>query len=251
VQNLVINANEAMPNGGVLQVAARGVLLAADELPPLPPGRYLRMTIQDHGAGIPLDWLPRIFDPYFSTKQSGSGLGLAIAHSIISRHGGHIRVESDLGVGTKFEVFLPASDGNVAPKRAPRTREVTGHGRILLMDDESMIRRGASRMLEEAGYQVVTACDGNEAVALYQQAVEDGQPFDAVVLDLTVPAGMGGADCIHALKQIDPDVRAIVSSGYCSDPVVAEPGTYGFRGVVRKPYSLEQMVHVINDVMRP
>jgi PAS domain S-box-containing protein len=249
VQNLVINANEAMPAGGVIDVSSRNVCLEADEMPLLPAGRYLCMTIADHGAGIPSDWLPKIFDPYFSTKQSGSGLGLAIAHSIISRHGGHIHVESDLGVGTRFDVFLRASDRDITPKRPTPAEEPTGHGRVLLMDDEGMIRRGASRMLEEVGFQVVTACDGNEAVALCHQAMESGQPFDAVVLDLTVPAGMGGADCIHALKQIDPDVRAIVSSGYFTDPVVAEPGKYGFKGVVRKPYTLEGMVDVLNDVI--
>ena len=255
VQNLVINATQAMPQGGVIEVSAENLTLSAQdgERPAgrvYAAGQYVKVAVRDSGGGITPENLPRIFDPYFTTKGTGSGLGLAVCHSIVRHHDGHIRVDSQPGAGSVFEVFLPAS-GRAAPAPPPTSAAVpVGHGRILLMDDEAMILRGAGLMLEKVGYTVQRACDGAEAAALYAAALEGGQRFDAVVLDLTVPAGMGGRECLTKLRQLDPDVRAIVSSGYSEAPIMAAFRDHGFRGVVRKPYTLEELVEALHDAMR-
>jgi PAS domain S-box-containing protein len=244
--NLLLNAREAMPMGGEIMVRAENVTMGPEQHFILPPGHYVRILVQDHGVGIPQENLTKIFDPYFTTKSSGNGLGLTTTYSIITRHDGHIQVESELGKGTVFILHLPAI---VEEHNAPQLPiEVTqnelsaeGNGRILIMDDDELIREAAGAFLELLGYSHEAAGNGNEAVVLYQRALESGKPFDAVILDLTVRGGMGGRESLERLLTIDPSVKAIVSSGYCHDPIVANYQSYGFKGVVSKPYTIEEM----------
>ena len=241
VQNLVINAQQALPGGGVVGISAQNVTLEPDELPPLPRGRYVKIAVADRGVGIPAEHLPQVFDPYFTTKGAGNGLGLAVCHSIVAKHKGHIRVDSEPGVGTTFEVFLPASQRAVPPTRKKRRAVAARRGRLLLMDDDDLVRRGAGRMLEVIGYEVESVEEGAQAVEAYRRAAEAGRAFDVVVLDLTVPGGMGGLECIAKLLEIDPGVLAIVSSGYSEDPIMAQFRDHGFHGVVPKPYTMEEL----------
>jgi PAS domain S-box-containing protein len=242
IQNLAINADEASPDGGTLRLSLRNVVVAADEVPPLAPGRYVLLSVADHGTGIPPQYMDKVFDPYFTTKQKGSGLGLATTYAIVKRHDGHITVASQLGAGTTFNVYLPAAHGLLASSgEEVGAGGVAGGGRILLMDDEEVVRRVARKMLGHLGYQVDLAPDGSEAIAMYQQAKEEGRPYAAVVMDLTVPAGMGGREAVARLRLLDPEVRAIVSSGFSNDPVMAEFRDHGFSGVIGKPYRLEEL----------
>ena len=248
INNLVINAKQAMPNGGTVRIAAHNVELAGNEKE-LAPGRYICITVDDEGIGIPREHLQRIFDPYFTTKQKGSGLGLATSYSIVKRHEGQIEVESKPGFGARFSVYLPASS-----ETAPRSTESPsapqlGEGRVLLMDDEETILRVGSALLRRLGYEVTVARNGDEVLHLYRQALAEGRRFDAVVMDLTIPGGMGGKECIVRLHALDPEVRAIVSSGYSNDPVMAEPAKHGFRAVVTKPYQLKELSNTLYAVI--
>lgn len=196
----------------------------------MPAGNYVEITIEDHGVGISKEHLGRIFDPYFSTKQKGSGLGLATAYSIVRSHDGHISAESELGVGTTLRIYLPASS-QPAPKKEEGEVEapLRGKGRILAMDDEEMIRELLSKTLSLAGYEVELTADGAEAIEAYRKAREAGQTFDAVIMDLTIPGGVGGKEAIKKLLEIDPGAKVIVSSGYSTDPIMADCKKYGFR----------------------
>ena len=248
VNNIVINAKQAMADGGSVRIAARNLRLHKPSAIPLPEGPYLELTIADSGVGIPEKYLARIFDPYFSTKQEGSGLGLATAYSIIKKHEGHIDVKSKLGAGTTFTIYLPAL-AHIQSLAADTEQDVVfGRGRLLLMDDEEQIRRTAAALLGRLGYEVVLAADGDTALALYREAAAK-TPFDAVILDLTVPGAMGGKECLEALRAIDPSVKAIVSSGYSTDPVMAAYRKHGFAGVVAKPYQLAELSRVVRDVV--
>ena len=249
INNLVINADQAMPEGGVIAAKCENVTVKPGDAPPLPAGDYAMFSIMDHGIGISAEHLPRIFDPYFTTKQKGSGLGLATSYSIVKRHGGHMAVDSVLGSGSIFRVYLPSS--GKAPASRPRTDIgiIRGSGRVLIMDDEAMILEVASQMLTNLGYQVETAQDGATAVEAYMAAKQSGRPFGLVIMDLTIPGGMGGKDLIKKLHELDPDVRAVVSSGYSNDPIMAEYERYGFSGVMSKPYSLRTMGETVVRVM--
>ncbi len=239
VQNLVINADQAMPDGGVVEVRARNV--PPDEPGPRHGARRIEIVVADSGVGIPREHHDRLFDPYFTTKEAGSGLGLAVCHSVVQRHGGHISVDSECGVGATFRVTLPASDREPPAPADAASATVRRTARVLFMDDEAVLRRMARWLLAHIGYQVVCAEDGQEAIALYREAMEAGEPFEAVVLDLTVPGAMGGLECLQKLRELDPDVAAIVCSGYSTEPVLAEHRRHGFRGVVLKPYELEDL----------
>jgi len=252
VNNLVLNAVQAMPQGGTVTVRAGNITLDLRQDLPLKPGRYVQVTIGDHGRGIPEKDLSRIFDPYFTTKVKGSGMGLTTAYSIIRKHNGYIGVASQVGVGTTFTLYLPAAgapplaEPSVSPLVA---RLVPGEHRILVMDDELSIRRMAQRLLESAGFQVECAADGAEALRLYQEAQGRGAPFSAVILDITIPGGMGGRETIQRLLQLNPAVKAIVSSGYSTDAIMAAPGDFGFAGVVGKPYRPADLLAELHRVL--
>jgi CheY-like chemotaxis protein len=234
INNLIINADQAMPEGGIIQVEVENVSLQENLLPIR--GNYVKLSITDHGVGIPQNYIQKIFDPYFSTKQKGSGLGLSTSYSIIKNHDGYIDVGSEVGVGSTFHVYLPASHNDVDSTGLPSEQPQKGVGRILLMDDEEIILDAACEVLTYLGYTVVTAKDGKEAI-------------DVVIMDLTIPGGMGGKEAISTLLEIDPHVKAIVASGYSTDPIMAHYREYGFKGVVTKPYSIEDLSKTVRTVL--
>lgn len=250
IQNLLINGDQAMPQGGTIEVMAENVSFQDGSKNPVAPGKYIKITVQDRGLGIPEEHLSRIFDPYFTTKQKGSGLGLATAYSIIKKHEGHVEVHSILGEGTTFRIFLPASEKPAPPKMKKGKNPMNGNGRVLVMDDEEMIRGMFDKLLSRMGYEVESAREGNEAVSLYQRARESGRTFDAVILDLTVPGGLGGKETLEQLRGLDPGVKAIVSSGYSNDPILSKYQDYGFMGVVAKPFDLSQLSSTLQQVMQ-
>ena len=252
VQNLVINAMQAMPDGGELKIYGHNVVIGPEgyqDLLGIPVGRWVRVSFVDQGVGIPKEHLVKIFDPYFTTKVTGSGLGLATSYSITKNHGGLLSVDSEVGVGTTFTMFLPATPEADVPLDDPQAEFQAGKGKILVMDDEASIRGVLSEMLEICGYSHESARDGEEALALYSEAKEKNSPFQAVILDLTIPGGMGGKDVLEKLKQIDPQVIAIVVSGYSNDPVLANFQDYGFKGRVSKPFRLADLSEVIYKVI--
>jgi PAS domain S-box-containing protein len=248
ISNLVINARQAMPEGGCLHIILENADLPEEAVPSLCRGSYVKVTVRDEGSGIDPKHLSRIFDPYFTTKHSGSGLGLATVWSIISKHSGHIGVASELGKGTAFTFYLPASHSQHPTNNLPLSSVCPPPARaakILVMDDEEMVCGLVHKMLTRCGHAVTTAPDGQAAITLYQQAIAAGAPFDMVIMDLTIPGGIGGKEALKELLALDPNVRAIVSSGYADDPVMASPATYGFKGTVAKPYT----AHALRDVV--
>lgn len=247
--NLIINAVQAMPNGGKIVYSVRNVMMENNKIPGLEAGAYVQLSVKDTGTGIPKEDIPRIFDPYFTTKPEGSGLGLASVYSIIKRHSGHITVESKQGNGTIFHIFLPVSGSESVCAISEEQSATRGHGKVLVMDDEKLVRDVSGEMLKALGYEVELASDGKEAIELYQRASEAGRPFDVVIMDLTIPGGTGGKEAIQKLLSIDPDVKAIVSSGYSNDPVMADFKEYGFRGVIIKPYRIEGFSRTLQEVM--
>jgi PAS domain S-box-containing protein len=249
ISNLVINADQAMPVGGTIQIGADNHTV--DEQGPLPlkPGPYIHVTVADQGTGIPENLLSKIFDPFFTTKQKGNGLGLATTYSIVKKHDGYIRVESEPGIGTIFHIYLPATAIEAPHSVEPDWSMTPGSGRILVMDDETPICQMTAKCLGRLGYEVTCTADGTDAVAAYRDAIREGHPFDVVILDLTVPGGMGGRETIALLKQLAPDVKAIVSSGYSNDPEIAEFAEFGFCGRITKPFKAGDLARVVGEVM--
>jgi PAS domain S-box-containing protein len=250
IQNLVINAAQAMPEGGAIRISAENATMPPGEHPVLAGGDYIRITVSDTGSGIAPENLGRIFDPYFTTKLQGHGLGLATVFSIVRRHQGHIEVSSLLGVGTTFTFWLPAAPAvdAAAPSPPPFTAAPKG-GRVLFMDDEVPILRMAEKLVRRMGLDYESVLDGASAIERYQAAKESGHPFDVVVMDLTIPGGMGGREAISRLRLYDPAVKVIVSSGYSSDLAMADFRMHGFKGMVAKPYDIAELAAVIRNVM--
>ncbi len=251
IQNLTLNSDQAMPTGGTLTITARNTTVPGGDNLQLPPGNYVTILFADTGCGIKEELLEKIFDPYFTTKPQGNGLGLAISYSIIRKHGGLLSVSSSPGKGTTFTIILPASEkkNGAAPSSAEISGPPSGQGRILLMDDEPLIRRIAGEMLRTSGYEVTLANDGTVATDLYLEAMEAGTPFDAVILDLTIPGGMGGRETLSCLRGIDPEVKAVVSSGYSNDPIMSDYKKHGFCAVIPKPYSIKQLAKTLHEIM--
>lgn len=257
VQNLVLNAQQAMPDGGVIRISASNVQVSGGtdgslKGMPVADGPYVRLAVQDQGVGIAPENLPRIFDPYFTTKPGGMGLGLASVYSIVRRHGGHITVRSTPGEGTTFTVLLPATTSGMehgpTPAQERRVRD-HGYGAILVVDDEPAIRSLLARMLGHLGYRVDAVPDGTSALERYRQARVAGTPYDLVLTDLTIPGGMGGRELVAALREIDPHPRVVASSGYAHDPIMAEYQKYGFSAVLPKPYRLADLQRVLANVL--
>jgi PAS domain S-box-containing protein len=255
IHNLVINARQAMATGGTIEVLANNMALSETQSLgrslPIKEGDYIRISVADHGGDIPAEHLNKIFDPFFITMQKGSGMGLATAFSIARQHGGHLSVESKPGSGSTFYLYLPACTQTTAPQQDKReATKATGKARILVMDDEKAVRTVAGRMLKHLGYEDVEfAAGGVEAVRMYKAAMESGNPFSAAILDLTVPGGMGGDVAVSKLLKIDPGVKAIVSSGYTDESAIVRYSEYGFSGVVAKPYTIEELGKVLQDVI--
>ncbi|MFW6134209.1 MAG: ATP-binding protein [Elusimicrobiota bacterium] len=250
INNIVINAEQSMPLGGTVDISAKNAKITDDSESVLKKGKYVKISIRDSGTGIPKKHLNKIFDLYFTTKQKGSGLGLATAYSIVKRHKGHIDVESEIGKGTVFHIYLPASGKKPEEPEQKEQKIITGSGRILLVDDEQEIKKSASRMFKILGYKGKVVQNSKEAVKSYKQAQKNNKEFDAVILDLTIPGEKGGEMILKQLKKIDPDVKAIVSSGYSNKPIMSEPEKYGFKGVLPKPYDVEELSKVLNDVIQ-
>jgi len=250
--NLTINARQAMPDGGHLFIIMENQELSENIPPNLQPGRYIRVTVRDEGIGIDPENLERIFDIYFTTKETGNGLGLATTYSIITRHGGHISVESEPGKGTLFTLHLPAAEAQqiqAADKPVAEVASTRQNAKILIMDDEEVIRGVTEKMLEIIGYKAQSANDGKQAVEMYRQAMTAGEPFDAVIMDLTIPGGMGGEEAMRRILALDPEAKGIVSSGYTDGRIMANFANYGFRDIVPKPYSIGRLQEVLSRVL--
>ncbi len=250
LQNLLINAMQAMPGGGEVTVRAENELLEEDNPHQLASGHYLKVSIEDNGCGIAPEDLTRIFDPYFTTKPQGTGLGLSAVYSIIRKHGGKVEVSSAGGKGSCFSVHMPARPESRPEEDIFDKRAAAGESfRVLIMDDEEFVREIAVEIMEFIGYEVESCADGNEAVRLYEAARERNTPFNAVILDLTVPGGMGGKETAEQLLRIDPEAVLVVSSGYSNDPVVANFRQYGFSGVINKPFDAETLMRELERLM--
>ena len=254
--NLIINADQAMPEGGTIKVRAENLKLDAGNGLQLPEGTYVKISIQDQGVGISEENLARIFDPFFTTKTKGTGLGLTTVYSIIKKHNGFIKVESKLGIGTTFQIYLPASHKEILVNRnitvLPEAdlRCASSTGKILVMDDEENVRETVKEILTHLGFEAACAANGEETLNSYKKAKETGMPFDAVIMDLTIKGGMGGKEAIGELLKIDSEVKAIVSSGYSNDPIMADFKKHGFSGAVAKPYKVEELAKALNKVLQ-
>ncbi len=251
IDNLVINAKQAMPGGGTIRIAAENVVVdehdAASGIP-ITPGKYVKIVVEDHGEGIPEEHLSKIFDPYFTTKKTGTGLGLATAYSIVKKHDGHIAVRSEPGTGTVFSLFLPAALERPA-KMTQRGTLTKGRGRILIMDDQESVRTATGKMLEHLGYSVELAECGEDAIVAYVKAMEAGCPFRAIIMDATVPGRMGGKEAMKKLLDQDPHVKAIVSSGYLEEAIMADFKKHGFSAILAKPYDIHELAVVLHGVL--
>ena len=245
IHNLILNADQAMPMGGLIHISAKEVLLDLYNQLSLREGKYIKLKIRDEGIGVKPEHAKKLFDPYFTTKQKGSGLGLTIAYSIINKHNGLISVDSEVGVSTTFTIYLPLSKETQGLSGNKTKPLIESGGRVLIMDDDEIVIDIVSRMVEKMGMSAVLATDGEEAVHMYRKAMDVGDPFDVVILDLTIPGGMGGNEAIQRLRKIDPQVKAIVSSGYSIDQVMSQPEKYGFRAAVQKPYLMQDLNRAI------
>ncbi len=246
IQNLLINARQAMPSRGAVSITCRNVTM-----PEKDPTNFVSIEITDNGPGIPPSLIDSIFDPYFTTKEEGSGLGLAVCHSIITKHDASITVSSEPGKGATFTILLPVSDGPLVEKteELEEILQDSGTARILIMDDEEMVRNIAEKILEHFGHEIVAVPDGDMAVEAYREAMDSGNRFDLVIMDLTIPGGMGGKEAVSEILTLDSEAQVIVASGYSNDPVMANFREYGFAGVVAKPFRMDALNKAVQDLL--
>ncbi|MFA5260834.1 MAG: ATP-binding protein [Candidatus Omnitrophota bacterium] len=251
VQNIVLNAKQAMLQGGRLTIEAKNLIIDRKGALPLDKGQYIRISFADTGEGIPEESLAKIFDPYFTTKKAGNGLGLATVFSIIERHDGYITVDSTVGKGTTFYLYIPAAGFSPQPEISPVDVPIYTHsGKILLMDDEESLRTVLGRILKNIGYDVEVVSKGEEALRRYKEAMDQKADFDLVILDLTIRGGMGGRETLQNLLKLDPGVNAVAFSGYSNDPVMACHQEYGFKGVLVKPFKYDELCVLLKDLIK-
>jgi len=254
VEKLILNARQAMADGGLIEVSACNLSLSAKEHQPLAAGNYVKISIQDHGTGISKDSLPNIFDPYYTTDSNGQGLGLSICYSIINSHGGYIEVESELGKGSTFSVYLPASTESILTIPVDQTErdacEHVGTGTFLVMDDEEIIRLSMGGILENFGYRVVLKENGKDAIDFFKEETKAHRKLAGMIFDLTIPGGMGGIEAIREIRKICSDTPAFVASGYSADPVMAYPEEYGFNSSICKPFKMSELSEMLEKYMR-
>ncbi|MFZ5569250.1 MAG: PAS domain S-box protein [Thermodesulfobacteriota bacterium] len=249
IHNLVINARQSMPEGGVIHIQASNAGPRDRNLVPLSETEYVHIRIIDQGGGIRPKELDKIFDPYFTTKSTGTGLGLSISYSIIKKHGGHILASSEVGRGSAFDIYLPATGKPLSSEQGAAEEIVAGSARILIMDDDDVILDVASEMLLILGHTVDKAHDGEEALARFGEALTRERPYDLLIMDLTIPGKMGGREAIGRIRQLDPHVKAVVSSGYSNDPIMANYRQYGFNAVLAKPYLFEEVKRILGFLL--
>ena len=250
INNLVINADEAMPGGGRLKISAENQAVKKSDNLPFQRGNFIRIDITDTGIGMSQEQLQRVFEPYFTTKQKGSGLGLTTAYSVVKNHNGAILVESTQNKGATFHIYLPATKKALKGAKTSMAEESgQAGGKVLVMDDEEIIRKMLMNMLGMAGYTVEVSADGAEAIEKYQQAKKSRDPFNAVIMDLTIPGGMGGKEAVKKLLDIDPKATVVVSSGYATDPIMSDYKKYGFKAVIAKPYSVKQLRDLLSRLL--
>jgi PAS domain S-box-containing protein len=247
--NIFMNADQATPEGGTITVHGENMIISAEDNLPLNSGRYVKISIKDEGKGIPEQHLGKVFDPYFTTKKKGSGLGLTSAFSIVKKHEGLLTVDSSEGSGTTFTLLLPASSSPDSSATIAEHTVYSGSGKILVMDDDEMVLEVIGTMLERLGYHVNFACNGEQALEKYIQAQESGDPYDAVIMDLIIPIGMGGREAMELLHAIDPQARVIISSGYSNNSVMTDYASYGFCDVIVKPYRLSDLSKKLQQVI--
>ncbi len=248
LEHIILNAAHSMPDGGTVKLKAGNTTLAEGELPPLVSGKYVRIDIEDNGAGIPNESLPLVFDPFFTTKERASGLGLSVSYSIVRKHGGSVTVESKLNEGSVFSIYLPAVEP-ASHETISRDDKVELRGKVLVMDDEDIIRDASGEMLQMIGLEADFALDGMEAIEMYKASKEAGTPYIAVIMDLTIPNGLGGKEAMERLVKIDPNARVVVSSGYSGDPIMENFKAYGFSAVLIKPYKFDEFSRVVKSVI--
>ena len=247
INALIINAREAMPHGGTVRVSADNIEIEANSGIPIRAGRYVKVQVADTGGGIDANSVTKIFDPYFTTKPSASGLGLSISYSVVKKHGGFLQLEETSPAGSTFAFYLPATDAEPQMSHPTLANEIFNfnHQRVLVMDDEAAIRDLTSELLGTLGYEVTAVPDGAEALKSYEDAMRAGENFQAVILDATVRGGMGGVATIERLRDLDPNVTAIICSGYSDEAALAEFLTYGFRAALPKPFTRHELAHVL------
>jgi CheY-like chemotaxis protein len=247
IDNLIINAQQAMPVGGTIELTARNITLAEKEHPNLKKGDYVKISIKDYGTGISKELLPRIFDPFFTTKTKGHGLGLATCYSILNRHDGCIDVESELEKGTTFEVYLPSSTETVSSADGKTASMHKGRGTFLIMDDEEVMQETISQMLKSFGYTVKCTADGQSAVDFFASETKANRPVTGMIFDLTVPGGMGGKEAIEKIRKLNTDIPAFVASGYAVDPIMKNPSEHGFTASICKPFRKSELSEMLNN----
>jgi len=251
MNNLLLNAKEAMPKGGTIRISGENISVShevtdiTEALLPLKEGAYVKIQVTDSGEGIDRENLKRIFDPYFTTKKDCKGLGLSTVYSIVQKHGGYITADSVPGQGATFTLYLPSAEPETEKYDDAELELVSGSGRILVMDDDEIVRAVVEKLLRNAGYDVTCTCDGTEAINKYKESCDKNEKFDAVLMDLTIPGGMGGKEAISKMLEIDPQAKVIVSSGYSTDPVLHKYKEFGFAGVIRKPFKIDEFTQVM------
>ena len=249
INNITINAKQAMPDGGIVYVSADNITGEELDSPELNAKNYIKISISDNGCGIDEENLAKIFDPYFTTKEKGSGLGLATCYSIIKNHHGLLRVESIVGQGTTFSILIPATETLIAESENDKDSEFTGEGKILLMDDDFNVRDMFIHITKNLGFDVDSASHGEEAIQIFRNFQKSGEKYKFVLLDITIPGGMGGKETIIKLREIDPDVKAIATSGYSEDSINTHFKEFGFNGFLSKPFKVKEFKKLINDVI--